>query len=339
VLDRRGRLLVAALGFAGCSMPSRHPALQALRTWLDSWSGIGRIAVGMARQGYTPMVSNRPAQSPVHTHKEPNMKTKRTINLSEALLFALLTVISLKPIAAGAVEMCPRDAVQVGPTCLDKYEASLWKIADAESATIRKIRAGMVTLAELTAAGAVQLGRNSGDLAANGCSDTGNGCVDVYAVSIPGVEPARFTTWFQAVATARNSFKRLPSNAEWQAGALGTPDPGANPGAQDCNTLGSGPDLTGARTNCISDAGAFDIVGNVSEWVAEWVPLSTHPCGTWGNFSDDIQCLVGADTTSGPGALIRGGDFNQGAGAGVFAVFGDARPFDRLPSIGFRAAR
>jgi hypothetical protein len=27
-------------------------ALWALRTWLDSWSGIGRIAVGKARQGY-----------------------------------------------------------------------------------------------------------------------------------------------------------------------------------------------------------------------------------------------------------------------------------------------
>ena len=23
-----------------------------LRTWLDSWSGIGHVAVGMARQGY-----------------------------------------------------------------------------------------------------------------------------------------------------------------------------------------------------------------------------------------------------------------------------------------------
>src|SRR5436309_15608496 len=26
--------------------------LWALRTWLDSWSGIGHVAVGMARQGY-----------------------------------------------------------------------------------------------------------------------------------------------------------------------------------------------------------------------------------------------------------------------------------------------
>jgi hypothetical protein len=51
-MDPRGQLLRAALGFAGCSMPSYDRALQALRTWLDSWSGIGRVAVGMARQGY-----------------------------------------------------------------------------------------------------------------------------------------------------------------------------------------------------------------------------------------------------------------------------------------------
>jgi hypothetical protein len=33
-------------------MPGLDRALHALLTWLDSWSGIGRIAVGMARQGY-----------------------------------------------------------------------------------------------------------------------------------------------------------------------------------------------------------------------------------------------------------------------------------------------
>jgi len=52
VSDQRGRLLVAALGFAGLPRPSYDRALWALRFWLDSWSGIGRIAVGMARQGY-----------------------------------------------------------------------------------------------------------------------------------------------------------------------------------------------------------------------------------------------------------------------------------------------
>jgi hypothetical protein len=52
VLDQRGRLLMAALGFAGCSLPSYDRALHALRSWLDSWSGIGHVAVGMAHQGY-----------------------------------------------------------------------------------------------------------------------------------------------------------------------------------------------------------------------------------------------------------------------------------------------
>ena len=33
-------------------MPSYDRALWALRTWLDSWAGIGHVAVGMHRQGY-----------------------------------------------------------------------------------------------------------------------------------------------------------------------------------------------------------------------------------------------------------------------------------------------
>jgi hypothetical protein len=47
VLDPRGQLLRATLGFATCSLLS-----WALRTWLDSWPGIGHVAVGMHRQGY-----------------------------------------------------------------------------------------------------------------------------------------------------------------------------------------------------------------------------------------------------------------------------------------------
>jgi hypothetical protein len=52
VLDQRSRLLVAALGFAVSSMSSYDRALWALRGWLDSWTGIGHVAVGMHRQGY-----------------------------------------------------------------------------------------------------------------------------------------------------------------------------------------------------------------------------------------------------------------------------------------------
>ena len=50
-MDPRGQLLRAAIGFAGCSQPSYNRALDALCTWLDSWAGIGHVAVGM-HQGY-----------------------------------------------------------------------------------------------------------------------------------------------------------------------------------------------------------------------------------------------------------------------------------------------
>src|SRR5438034_5196336 len=43
---------MATLGFAGLRVQSYSGALRALRSWLDSWRGIGDITVGMARQGY-----------------------------------------------------------------------------------------------------------------------------------------------------------------------------------------------------------------------------------------------------------------------------------------------
>jgi hypothetical protein len=52
VLDQRGRLLAAAFGFAGLPPSSHDRTLHVLRSWLDSWPGIGRVAIGMARQGY-----------------------------------------------------------------------------------------------------------------------------------------------------------------------------------------------------------------------------------------------------------------------------------------------
>ena len=51
MLDQRGQLLRAALGFAGLPQPSYDLPLHALRSWLDSWSGIGRVVVGMALAG------------------------------------------------------------------------------------------------------------------------------------------------------------------------------------------------------------------------------------------------------------------------------------------------
>ncbi len=54
------------------------------------------------------------------------------------------------------------------------------------------------------------------------------------------------------------------------------------------------------------------------------------------------RCLSGALGQRGTGhggALIRGGNFNNGTNAGVFAVNGNNTPSNANNNIGFRAAR
>ena len=49
-LDARARRLRAAIGFL--KLPPRARELQLLHRWLDSWTGVGLIAVGLPRQGW-----------------------------------------------------------------------------------------------------------------------------------------------------------------------------------------------------------------------------------------------------------------------------------------------
>jgi formylglycine-generating enzyme required for sulfatase activity len=122
--------------------------------------------------------------------------------------------------------------------------------------------------------------------------------------------------------------------------ALGTPDPGTDNGTSDCNILTAfTKTTTGSRAGCVSDAGAFDMIGNMNEFVADWVPFSTA-CPGWGGLTNDHMCLAGASTTAlGPGALLRGGAYNNSTFAGVFAVNGDVLPTGASVTHGFRCAR
>jgi len=240
---------------------------------------------------------------------------------------------------------CAPDAVVSGTVCMDKYEASVWLVPDplvGNKGLVKKIKHGKATVANLTAGGATQLGTTSDDYGP-GCSDSGQGCAnDIYALSLAGVTPSRFITWFQAQVACENSAKRLPSNAEWQGAVVETPDPGPDDETTDCNTGGPpfAVTVTGSRSACVSARGAFDMVGNLAEWVADWVPRS-NACGTWGAVSatGDSQCLAGAATTGGPGALLRGGFFNNASTAGPLSVLGNNEPFNFFFGIGFRCAR
>jgi hypothetical protein len=203
---------------------------------------------------------------------------------------------------------CPGGMVKVGPTCIDRYEASVWSAPT----------------------GGVQYGVSSDDYP---CDDNGQDCVgEIYARSVPGVAPSRFITWFQAQQALANSGKRLPTNAEWQMAVAGTPD------STDCNVSTGSVANTGVNANCVSDWGANDMVGNLWEWVADW-DEQADACDNWGaGYGSDQTCFGDGTPSRFPGAFFRGGDFGLTTSAGPFAVVAFFPPSHPSFNVGFRGA-
>jgi len=272
---------------------------------------------------------------------------RQLITLAAVFTLSTLSLTLTPPVwARTSREGCPPDAVQVGPTCVDTYEASVWSIPAVNTGLINRVKKGTATLADLTAGGATQVSLSSSCAPAfpGTFPATGNWTAPLYAVSIPGVHPTACVTWFQAEQACALSGKRLLTNQEWQRAAAGTPDTGgADNGATTCNTdnLVPGPSNTGARSACVSSWGAFDMVGNVWEWVADWGSRA-EACTNWSaGFGSDLSCIGGDTAGAGtlPGALVRGGLWGNGTNAGVFAVSGNSGPSDAFNDVGFRCAR
>ena len=198
--------------------------------------------------------------------------------------------------------------VRVGSVCIDRYEDSIWT---------KRTGGTRIT-------GAIP------------CNASGSDCKGkIFARSVRGVTPRENITWFQAQQALANSGKRLPTNAEWQQAVAGTPE-------GQCNTSDGVVRATGSFTGCVSDWGAHDMVGNVFEWVADWDEQAFF-CDNWpAAFSSDTTCIgAGSNQASThlPAALLRGGNFNGGTGAGPFANLADFRPSDSDAGVGFRGAR
>ena len=254
--------------------------------------------------------------------------------------------------AGGAGPACTAGMRRVGPICVDIYEASIW---DAP-------------------AGGNLLDNSACDEADNFagcvCSPTGNDCSvgqvnAIYARSVSGVLPAQSITWFMAQQACYNVGKRLITNAEWQAAAAGSPDPGAaaDPnGVTTCNTNHAAEAVVptgsseGEATACVSSWGIFDMVGNIGEWTADWI-LDNGPRGDIGSagptFGNDFTRHGGmangsaVDNDPGgvngqvngsrfPAAIQRGGDNNDMDGAGVFNMDGSRAPSHTSSKTGFR---
>jgi Sulfatase-modifying factor enzyme 1 len=178
---------------------------------------------------------------------------------SESMVGIALATALLVGAASMASAQCAPDAILAGTVCMDTYEASVWRVPDPTGANVglvKKIQEGTATAADLTAAGATHVGTASNNYDYTPCMPEGQGCAnEIYAVSLLGVTPSAFGTWFQAQEACANSGKRLPTSAEWQVAANGTPDTaGADNGTTDCNTddLAPGLTATGARSGCVS---------------------------------------------------------------------------------------
>jgi formylglycine-generating enzyme required for sulfatase activity len=220
---------------------------------------------------------------------------------------------TIQTTAAGSCPVLdPTDEmISVGGVCIDKYEASLWDAPVGGSQITGEIP----------------------------CSPNGQNCDNIYARSVAGVQPRSGITWFQALAALANVGKRLPTNAEWQMAVMETPDPGNVPGPADCNTTSAGPDPTGSRVDCVSRWGAFDMVGNVSEWVADW-DEGTGGCTTW--LFGDGACVgssEGDPPNRIPSGFVRGGHWGDETFAGPFAIDGGHPLLGTDGGVGFRGAR
>ena len=139
------------------------------------------------------------------------------------------------------VTKCGADAVLAGPVCLDRFEASVWRVSNPTTTNpslVRRIQLGRATAADLTAGGATQLGTAVDDYAPS--TDNGQNCAnDIYAVSLPSVLPPAFITWFQAQAAWRQ-FREAAADQRRVAGG-GERDAGPRAGQRDDRLQQRGP--------------------------------------------------------------------------------------------------
>lgn len=236
----------------------------------------------------------------------------------------------------------PNDAmVPVGDLCVDKYEASVWS----------------------SRTGGTQYGIVDGDYP---CAEAGQDCASgganpIYARSVSGVKPSS-ASWFQANIACANAGKHLLSEAEWQAAAAGTPDPGLVGVPPNCNTSDAGPTTTGQGGSCLSSAGAENMNGSMWEWVADWAqsgqnyvgaPLNwadgyfrnTHwpnadygADGSWNiaasNYNSRVIVLSGL-----PAAILVGGGWGMETASGIFARYEYQGPSTGGDDVSFRCGR
>lgn len=242
------------------------------------------------------------------------------------------SVVSALPLFTAEEGTCPKHMVlvtqAVTPFCIDMYEASpstecLFDAPESEDESLQ-------------------------NLAHPEC----------HAVTKPNAMPWRYVSLTQAQLACSRAGKRLPTASEWYKSAIGTPDDETGLTEEHCNIANNRADgvgRTGEGMRCVSDAGAYDMVGNVWEWVDETVsygmwhdralPVTGFVKGVdmdgiafeTGTGKDErfMNDRIWTDATIVAG-MMRGGYHNSGSQAGVFSVYVASPPTFSGDALGFR---
>jgi len=232
--------------------------------------------------------------------------------------------------------LCPAEMVFVpgstGGFCLDKYEDAAGN--------------------DCPSANPAAQDDTRGNLASQSCQP----------ISQKGLIPWRFISQNQAAVACAKAGKRLPTNEEWLAGALAAPDKNSGWDVDDCqvnNNWSQQPGLTGSGKNCVSGVGAYDMIGNVWEWVAGTVedgkyqgkvlpgegyikgvdsagmPTAANLNQTDSNYNNDYLWIK----NNGSRGIARGGYWANNDQAGQYSAYIVALPSDVGPGMGFRCAK
>jgi len=234
---------------------------------------------------------------------------------------------------------CPSDMAYVPgqrPFCIDKYEAYL-------------------------ASGTV----SNGACSSGSQAEVDAGATTAVAGSAAGQTPLVSLNWCAAKKACQNAGKHLCSNEEWFKAANYKGSKWSLTGEEtsetmSCNTAsecGGAACLTGASPGCVTQEGAYDMIGNVWEWVDQVVtsdPTNGVASGyvTGYDFATGLPTSIGSSANAygndyfwaydGAGAaraFFRGGRWGDGASDGAFALDLNYAPSDVRASIGFRCCK
>lgn len=175
-----------------------------------------------------------------------------------------------------------------------------------------------------------------------------------------GRRPWTYVSRDQAQNLCALAGKRLPTAAEWHLAALGTPDDSGQ-SAVSCLLSGNwpmSPGPAGFGQECVSAVGAYDMIGNVWEWVSDEVgagqnngielpergyistmSVSGFPSATGAEPVPEYNGDFFWVKADGIRAVAKGGYYGSAAEGGRFSTYAEAAADFTGPGIGFRCVK